>query len=258
MILKKTLIFALFLTLLGCQSPRGELSAKLLDPRVPRQDVSPELWLSVESQMRDLRAKQPNIAPERLWLQLGKQELEKGSTEIAAAIFDQVMTSKQATYRKEAWNAKAILAQRQQRPYEAEAAWLQALGEVPDDSLIKRNLGYFYLNYAQFQKVIDLYPEEDAEDYHSQLQLLIAKRNLEESKEVDARCEALLRSFPRDSYVLYNCALHEFQNNRHASRAGQLLEKALQASEPQEPMRVEIQAKWKEVKAWESSHQSED
>jgi len=251
------LLLGLVLGLLACQSSTPRLSAKLLEPGPSHAASSSSHWREVEELIREQRAKSPGTPREKLLLKIAYLKLEDGTLDIAEALADEVMRSRQPDEQKAAWNLKALIAQKKKRPYAAERAWQNALEIDPEDLLVKRNLGYFYLQYAQFQKVVDLYPEE-SDDFHVQLQLLIAKRNLEESKEVDARCEDMLSRYPEDKYVLFNCALHEFQNNRHAKRAGELLEHALAVVQLQDPLRVEIQEKWQQVKTWATEHQSED
>ncbi len=236
-------IFGLY----ACQTHTPKLSAKLIETAPPQLSSGAASWRLLETQFRELRAKAPGYSRTKFLLASAQQKIEEGAWDLAEVITDEVLRSPHPEEQKQAWNLKAILAYKKHKPYQAEKAWQNALEIDPADLLMKRNLGYFYLNYAQFSKVETLY-EEEPQDYHVQLQLLIAKRNLEDSKEVDARCEAMLKKYPEDKYVLYNCALHEFQNNQHAQRAEELLDQALAVVKEEDPMRKEIQDKWKEVR----------
>ncbi len=235
------------------QSP-VQTSEDLQESLKLEQASSFRAWSDIELWVRKQPPSSLTQAEERN-LRLTHELLEQGKLEEAELLLDGLRDDARPGLSVRAWNAQGILETLRQDPYAAEVAWQKAMEIDPSAPYLRRNLGTLYLQFGFFDKVLALI-EPSSKDFQLAYLRLVAERNLGMNREVDRRCAQMLDDRPTHRGLLFNCSLHEFQNNRHADRAIELMEACLKASGDDQRLTGEAQELLKQMTDWKEKYQA--
>lgn len=211
-------------------------------------------WLSERTNRSAIAAKGPNTAIDhREMIRIIHLCIEQELYTKANYLIEELLNQDPKT-RSLALNALGVMQSKRKNADQAEKSWLSALDLDATNISARLNLGNLYLRNASFLKGYEtLKPIRNLVE--AQLGLLVAERNLELFEQIERRCADMLSKHPDHPTVLYNCALFEFQNNRHADKAIILLTKAIKNLPADNKKYAQAQKTLGSWQNWKAKHQ---